>query len=54
MEQFIVKKHNKKYWSIYNVVENGYLMVGGYTILFSNEKEAQTICKQLNNIGLTM
>lgn len=49
MEQFIVKKHNQYYWSIYNTLEESYLMIGCNYLLFKNEEEAQVVCNHLNN-----
>ena len=49
MEYFIVKKHNQHYWSIYNTLEEGYLMIDCNYLLFENEEEAQVVCNCLNN-----
>jgi len=48
-EYFVVKKHNQYYWSIYNTLEEGYLMIDCNCLLFKNEEEAQKECDRRNN-----
>lgn len=47
-EFFIVRKHNKKYWHIYNTLEEGILYINGNYLLFEEEESAIKVCEQLN------
>lgn len=46
---FVTQKHNSKYWSIYNIVEEGILNINGNYLLFEDEESAIKVCEQLNN-----